>query len=75
MHRLKWEVIKVLQIFLEHVLLKNPFEKSVAYLIRLRLVMDLCIIVSNNQFHLLVEIKDEEELLGGQYIRCCSVSS
>lgn len=36
--RLKWEVIRVLQLFLEHVLLKTPFQNSVAYLIRLTLV-------------------------------------
>ena len=36
--RLKWEVIRTMQLFLEHVLLKHEFENSVAYLIRLQLV-------------------------------------
>ena len=38
LYRLEWEVIRVFLLFLEHVLLKNPFQNSVAYLIRLKLV-------------------------------------
>lgn len=35
--RLKWEVIKAMQLFLEHILLKNP-DVPAAYLYRLQLV-------------------------------------
>ena len=37
-YRSKWDVIRLLQLFLEHVLQKQPFDNSVAYLIRLELV-------------------------------------
>ena len=36
--RLKWEAIRVQQLFLEHVLLKHSFEKGIAQMIRLNIV-------------------------------------
>ena len=41
--RLQWDGIRVMLLLLEHVLMKHPFERSVAYLIRLRHVSVCCV--------------------------------
>ena len=39
--RLKWDIIRMLTLFLEHVLLKHSFKNDIAYLVRLDMVSEV----------------------------------